>query len=98
MRFSTSPPRLVPPGHDRVDLVNKDDRAVIIGRVLLGVLEGAAEVRLGLARALRYNYLRVRAVDNKEVHTGIGGDRARHGRLAAPARASEEHSPGGVDA
>ena len=39
------PPRLlVAPGRDRVDLVDEDDPAVIIGHVLLGVLEGAAEV------------------------------------------------------
>mmetsp|Transcript_40087 Transcript_40087/g.68395 ORF Transcript_40087/g.68395 Transcript_40087/m.68395 type:complete len:512 (-) Transcript_40087:377-1912(-) len=89
------PAGLVATGGDGIDLVNEDDRPVVIRRVGLGVLERPTQVRLRLPGAFGND---LGTVDDEEVRPGLGGHGAGHGGLAASRRAGEEDPAGGVDA
>ena len=82
---------LVTLGRDRVDLVDKDDG----GRVLLGLLERLAEVRLGLSGHLGHD---LGTVDEEEEGAGLVGDGARHERLSGTGRAKHEDAARRLDA
>mmetsp|Transcript_72452 Transcript_72452/g.156661 ORF Transcript_72452/g.156661 Transcript_72452/m.156661 type:complete len:454 (+) Transcript_72452:1318-2679(+) len=76
---------------DRIDLVDEDDRR----RVLLGLLEGAAQVRLGLASHLGHD---LRAVDEEEEGTRLVRHSACDERLAAARGPVQKHAAGGLHA
>merc|ERR1719440_2620001 len=83
--------RLLALGGDAVDLVDEDDR----GRVLLRLLEGLAQVGLGLAGQLRHD---LGPVDQEEEGARLVGDGARDERLAAAGRAKHEDAARRLDA
>src|ERR1041385_8031072 len=82
---------LVALGRDGVHLVDEDDA----GRVLLGLLEGLAQVLLGLAVELAHD---LRAVDGVELGAGLVGDGLGDHGLARAGRAVQQHALGRVDA
>mmetsp|Transcript_22949 Transcript_22949/g.54586 ORF Transcript_22949/g.54586 Transcript_22949/m.54586 type:complete len:636 (-) Transcript_22949:718-2625(-) len=83
--------RLLALGRDRVDLVDEDDG----GRVLLGLLEGLAQVRLRLAGELGHD---LRPVDQEEEGARLVGHGARDERLARAGRAEEQDAARRLDA
>mmetsp|Transcript_4031 Transcript_4031/g.11812 ORF Transcript_4031/g.11812 Transcript_4031/m.11812 type:complete len:432 (-) Transcript_4031:97-1392(-) len=81
---------LVALGSDRVDLVDEDDG----GSILLGLLEGLAEVGLGLASHLGHD---LRPVDEEEEGPSLIGHGAGDQSLARPRRPVQEDTAGGLD-
>ena len=78
-------------GRDGVDLVNEDDR----GRVLLRLLEGLAQVGLGLASKLRHD---LGPVDQEEEGARLVGDGARDEGLARARWAVHQNAARRLDA
>lgn len=77
-------------GCDRVDLIDKDDGR----RVLLGFLEGLAQVRLGLTGHLGHDF---GTVDQEEESTGLVGHGTSHQSLTRTGRAVHEDTTGRLD-
>ena len=82
---------LVALGGDGVDLVDEDDG----GGVLLGLLEGLAEVGLGLAGHLGHD---LGSVDEEEEGPGLVGDGPGDEGLAGTGGSVQEDAAGGLDA
>ena len=81
---------LVTLGGDRVDLIDEDDS----GRVLLSLLEGLAQVRLGLASHLGHD---LGTIDQEEKGTSLVGDSASHQRLTGTRGAIKKDTTGRLD-
>jgi hypothetical protein len=81
---------LVTLGRDRIDLVDEDDRRA----VLLGLLEGLAQVRLGLSGHLGHDF---GAVDEEEECTSLIGNSARHKSLTGTRRTVHEDTARRLD-
>ena len=82
---------LVALGGDGVDLVDEDDG----GGVLLGLLEGLAEVGLGLSGHLGHD---LGSVDEEEEGAGLVGDGPGDEGLAGAGGSVQEDAAGGLDA
>mmetsp|Transcript_12337 Transcript_12337/g.18993 ORF Transcript_12337/g.18993 Transcript_12337/m.18993 type:complete len:771 (-) Transcript_12337:482-2794(-) len=79
--------RLLALGCDGVNLVQEDDRRL----VLLRLLEGLAQVALGLAGQLAHH---LGPVDGDQEAARLGGHRLGHHGLAAAGGPVEQHAPG----